>query len=147
MLTLKGSHHAESVRKRLAEKSKKAWKDGKLDNSRKYFFKNGQSSWNKGKSMHLSPGTEWKNGQIVGEKHPQWNGGVQITKDDGVYLWAGKNKRKRRARDVYEKAYGKIPHRRVIFHMNGDMNDDRPENLVAITRKELYNRNMLKRYE
>lgn len=109
-------------------------------------FKKGGTPWNKGlKSIHLNPDNEFKEDQYVGENHPSWKGGVQKTKNDGVYLWVGKNNRIRRARKVYEDTYGEIPIGYVIYHKDGDNSNDQPSNLVAISRAELVKRNAAKK--
>lgn len=101
-------------------------------------FKKGNTPWNKGKKgIHLSPETEFKKGQRAGDKNNTWKGGVQKPKNDCVYLYDGVGKRKRRPRAIYEEHFGKLPSNYVIFHKNGDKNDDRIENLEAITRAEL----------
>ena len=38
-------------------------------------FKKGNNPWNKGlKGIHLSPASEFKEGQFDKEKHPSWKG-------------------------------------------------------------------------
>jgi hypothetical protein len=109
-------------------------------------FKKGGIPWNKGLTkIHLSPETEFKEDQYVGENHPSWRGGVQINKNDGAYLWVGKNKRVRRARKVYEDTYGEIPRGYVIYHIDGNNLNDDPQNLEAISRAELVKRNASKK--
>ncbi|WP_410510104.1 HNH endonuclease signature motif containing protein [Methanosarcina hadiensis] len=109
-------------------------------------FKKGDTPWNKRlKGIHHSPETEFKEDQYVGENHPSWKGGVQINKNDCVYVWVGKNKRVRRARKVYEDTYGEIPRGYVIYHIDGNNLNDDPKNLEAISRAELVKRNASKR--
>jgi len=37
-------------------------------------------------------------------------------------------------REVYEKHNGPIPKGKIIHHLNGQHNDDRPDNLIALSR-------------
>lgn len=108
-------------------------------------FKPGHKPWNKNvKGIHLSRESEFKKGQIVGINHPSWAGGVQYVKNDCVHINLGPNKRGRRPRLVYERAYGKIPKGYVIWHKNGNKDDDRLENLSLISRAELLRLNSIK---
>ena len=115
-------------------------------------FKKGSVPHNKGKNLedYLTPEQieEIKKTQFTsenfGENHSCWKGGVQKMKDDCVHLWEGKNKRVRRPRKVYEDHYGKIPKGYVIYHIDGNKDNDDPENLEAIPRKELLRRNKKK---
>jgi hypothetical protein len=101
-------------------------------------FVKGMVTWNKGmKGLRYSPDTEFKAGEFVGESHPSWKGGIQITKNDCAYLWDGANKRKRRPRAIWEEHHGTLPDGMVIIHLNGDRYDDSISNLKAITRAEL----------
>lgn len=105
-------------------------------------FKKGHKTWNKGlKGLRVSPETEFKEGQIVGDKHPQWKGGINVMSKDCVHIWVGKETRVRRPRVVYERAYGKIPKGYVIYHKDGDRHNDDIDNLVAISRSELMKKN------
>jgi hypothetical protein len=70
---------------------------------------------NKGKKgIRLSPFTEFKEGELVGDKHPSWKGGVQYCKNDVVYLNTAPNERVRRPRKIYEDTYGIIPKGYII---------------------------------
>jgi hypothetical protein len=101
-------------------------------------FKKGNTPWNKDfKGLHLNPETEFREDKYVGDNHPSWKGGVQVSKKDGAYIWVGKNQRKRRSRKVYEDTYGEIPIGYVIYHKDGNNLNDHPSNLVAISRAEL----------
>ena len=108
-----------------------------MRNERGQFVKGG-TTWNKGKKgIRLSPSTEFKVGEKVGEEHPSWKGGVQIFKYDCAYLWDGVNKRKRRPKAIWEQHNGTLLDGMIIFHINGDKDDDDINNLKAITRAEL----------
>jgi hypothetical protein len=101
-------------------------------------FVKGFTPWNKGmKGLRVSPHSEFKVGEFVGESHPCWKGGVQINKKDCAYLWDGSNKRKRRPRAVWEQYNGTLPEGYVIIHLDRDKYNDDISNLKAITRKEL----------
>jgi hypothetical protein len=106
-------------------------------------FKPGSVPWNKGKKgLRVSPESEFKPGQLVGEGHPSWKGGVQQTKNDCTYLWDGANHRIRRPKKVYEDAYGPIPKGYIIIHLDGNKDNDSLSNLEAISRAELLRRNI-----
>lgn len=101
-------------------------------------FVKGLVTWNKGmKGFRPSPETEFKIGQLVGDIHPSWKGGVQTPKNDCAYLWDGANKRKRRPKAVWEEHYGTLPEGMVIIHLDRDKFNDDISNLKAITRAEL----------
>ena len=107
-------------------------------------FVAGANTWNKGiKGFRPSPETEFKVGELVGEEHPSWKGGVQVSKNDCTYLWDGANKRKRRPRAVWEEHNGTLPEGYVVIHRDMDAHNDDISNLKAITRAELlkHNRN------
>ena len=119
------------------------WKKGSRT---KTVFKKGHVTWNKNKKgIHLSPNSEFKPGQLTMNKHPSWKGGVQNIKKNVIHITVAPNTRARRPRLVWEESHGmKLPKKHIVFHKNGNNHDDRPENLEAITRKELYRRNLIK---
>jgi len=106
-------------------------------------FKKGMVPWNIGKKgFRPSKETEFKSGpEHTGESHPSWKGGVQKYKKDCVHLWGGNGKRLRRPKFVYEHYHGPIPKGYVIYHIDGDKNNDDINNLEAISRAELLKRN------
>lgn len=132
-----GSHHSETTREHLAEKSREAWKTGKLNAVTNPTFKKGHPTWNKGISIHLSPKSEWHEGDVAGSKHPFWKGGVTNSEKDCALLWNGANKRVRRPKMIYESHFGKLKHGYVIYHKDGNNKNDGINNLVAISRAEL----------
>ena len=108
-------------------------------------FIKGMMPWNKGKAgIHLSPETEFKKGQFVGENHPSWKGGIQKFKTDCAYVHTGANERVRRPKLIWEEHFGKLPKGYLIFHKDGDNKNDSIDNLEAITRAELLKRNRAK---
>lgn len=101
-------------------------------------FVKGADTWNKGlKGINLSPSTQFKVGELVGELHPSWKGGVQKNKVDCTYIWDGANKRKRRPRAVWEQHHGTLPEGYVVIHLDSDKDNDDISNLKAISRREL----------
>jgi len=100
-------------------------------------FKKGQKAWNKGIHVSLSPDSQWKKGDTAMQKHPQWKGGIQKPKNDCVHLTVCVGTRIRRPRFIYEKAHGNIPKGYIIYHKDGNMHNDHPANLIAISRAEL----------
>lgn len=110
-------------------------------------FVKGLKPWNKGmKGLRVSPHSEFKVGELVGEAHPSWKGGVQKPVNDCAYLWDGANKRIRRPRAIWEQHNGTLPEGYVIIHLDRDKYNDDISNLKAISRKELLeiNRNLKK---
>lgn len=109
-------------------------------------FKKGNVPWNKGlKGIHLSPKSEFKPGDRAGDKNNTWKGGIQNNKNDCVYLYKGVGKRVRRPRAVYEEFHGPLTKDYVIYHIDGNKNNDDIKNLEAITRVELLKRNLNKK--
>jgi hypothetical protein len=107
-------------------------------------FKKGNIPWNKGVYVRLSPKSEFKKGKTTLEDHPSWKGGVQFAKHDCVHLMLGTNKRVRRPKFIYEKVYGKIPKGDIIYHKDGNKDNDDIRNLICISRAELVKLNKLK---
>lgn len=136
---LKGTTHSTQTRAKISQNTRLAMKKPSIrKKTSKTWFKTGQSSWNKGLSIHLSPASEWKQGEHVGHESFGWKGGVQKPKNDCVHLWGGSGVRLRRPKQVFETFYNiKIPKGMVVYHLNGDRNDDRPENLMICTRATL----------
>jgi hypothetical protein len=98
-------------------------------------FKEGHIPWNKDlKGIHLSPTTEYKEGQTAGEKSNMWKGGVQHNAKDVVYLYDGVGKRIRRPKKVYEDAGNVVPKGWVVYHLDKVMTNDKIENLIAVPR-------------
>lgn len=69
-----------------------------------------------------------------GKKHWKFKG-YQKEKAGYILLYQGQGKYVRRSRLVWEQANGPIPEGSEVHHLNGIKNDDRPENLVALTKK------------
>ena len=74
------------------------------------------------------------------ENHPHWKGGLQKWKE-GMYVTIAPNKRVKRARLVWESVWGELPTGYVVYHLDGDKYNDDIDNLEAITRAELIERN------
>lgn len=106
-------------------------------------FNKGHVPFNKGKKLedYLPEETiekikltTFKPGERAGEKNNTWKGGVQIIKNDCVYLYTGVNQRVRSPKAVYEAAYGPVPKGWVLLHIDGDHHNDEIDNLIAIPR-------------
>jgi hypothetical protein len=140
----KGQHHSEETKRKISEIVLCGLEDGSIPHSTNTFEK-GCIPWNKGKEgIHLNPASEFKPGEKTMENHPSWKGGVQMMTHDCIMLTTAPNQRERRPRVIYEQEYGEIPHGCVIFHLDGDMHNDNPENLVAVTRAQLVKLNQEK---
>ena len=101
-------------------------------------YKKNNIPWNKGvKGIHLNPATEFKKGEMCGSDHYSWKGGLTRNVSDCHYQWNENGKRTRRPRDVFQAHCGSIPEGYVIYHLDGDMHNDVPSNLVAVQRKHL----------
>ena len=105
-------------------------------------FTSEQMKGNQFAKGNLPNKTSFKKGESVGGKHPQWKGGIQKHERDGVHLYTGyQKKRIRQSRVVYEARHGVIPKGWVIYHTDGNRFNDHIDNLEAISRGELMNRN------
>src|SRR5690606_28863109 len=95
------------------------------------------------KGARRSPATEFHSGQTPHNRLPV--GSVRIRKRRGrndqraFVKVAEPNVWRLRAHVVYEEAHGPIPTGKVIHHVNHDSLDDRPENLVALSRADHLN--------
>jgi len=109
-------------------------------------FLKGLVPWNKGKKdFRPSPETEFKSGpDHAGKNHPSWKGGEQKPKSDCTHVWSGVGERKRRPRAIWEHHNGSLPKGMIIYHLDGNKDNDAIDNLEAITRAELLKRNLKK---
>ena len=108
----------------------------------KGYFKKGHSTWNKG--IHHAPAGSEKGHfkpEHCMENSASWKGGVQHTKHDGAYIMLSSKVRARRSRLNYKNANGEIPKGFVIWHIDGDRDNDDIENLEAISRGTMMRRN------
>lgn len=104
-------------------------------------FMNGHKPWNKGlKGINLSPDTQFKPGCESNRKLPLGSVTVRHRKrEKHPRAWvkiAEPNVWRERARVVYEKKNGPVPRGFVIHHIDRDPLNDRPENLVAMSRRD-----------
>ena len=101
-------------------------------------FKKHHIPFNKGmRGIHLSPRTEFKKGINTGKAHPSWKGGIQQNKNDCVYLYKGVGKRVRRPVAVWTEHRGSVPVGFVVYHIDGNKNNDCINNLTIVSRSEL----------
>lgn len=142
----KGTHHSEETRLKISQNTKMAMMllpPLRRENFTAFQFKKGHKTWNEGiKGIHLNIKTEFKKDQFVGENSPSWKGGINVSKKDGTYIYAGKYKRIRQSRLIIKKKIGNLPRDSIVFHKNGNKFDDTIENLEVISRKELLKRNL-----
>ena len=107
------------------------------------FISGGEKGWFQ-KGKHISPKTEFKEGEQLGEDHPRWKGGIQVNHYGYIFIYQIKhpfrNKANyvRRSRLIMEEYLGRyltpeeqIHHRGVKHPMKSIKNrqDDRIENL------------------
>jgi flagellar basal body rod protein FlgC len=119
--------------------------------SRQCQFRNGISKEAKEKmsiakkGKHLSPKTEFKKGQNVGEKHPNWRGGIMHMTQGYICQYFPDHPNANKAGYVYqhrlimEKKLGRyLAKQEIVHHLNGVKNDNRPENLICIPNNSIH---------
>ena len=117
----------------------------------KGYYKKGNVPHNKGVKMdeYLSEEsiknvkkTQFKKGEEhEGPNHISWVDGLHHMTKDCVHVWTGNGTSVRRPKMVYEKHFGPIPKGYIIYHIDGNKDNDDPNNLEAISRAELLSRN------
>jgi hypothetical protein len=89
-----------------------------------------------------------KNYRRIGPNHNQWRGGVQVHQSGGyVYVYIAPRKHKLRSHVVVEEVIGRaVREEECVHHINGDRQDDRPENLMVMPKGEHIRMHQLMRY-
>lgn len=153
-----GSRHTLAVKKRISTKIKLLWKHGKL--SKAGCFKKGHTPWNVGVYCRLSPETEFQRGQ----HSPNFAGYGTIKKyyrsnrntievlttipakikipDGSVRGYHYSRHRTSMARFVWMKKHGKIKKKLIVYHKDGNAENNKLNNLILITRAELLEINL-----
>jgi hypothetical protein len=101
-------------------------------------FKAGHSPWNCGvKGLQLSPATQFKKGMESDRKELLGSVTIRIDKAGKPRAWVKTTDGwAPRAQCVYVAKHGPIPSGHIVHHKDGDSLNDRPSNLVALTRAE-----------
>lgn len=107
----------------------------------------GSIPWNKGKKNVYSPETMRKMRKNLWDKIPKgeqsrmWKGGRWQDKDGYIRVFIEKHPRLTTRRDIFEhiliveKKLGRyLKKGEVVHHINGIRNDNRPDNLIVISR-------------
>lgn len=78
--------------------------------------------------------------RYLGEKNPNWQGGRIVDNQGYAHVRvkpSGPNPYRREHHVVWEETHGKpLPKRWVVHHLNGVRDDNRPENLLGISRRD-----------
>ena len=107
-------------------------------------FKPGQTPHNKGKKQpeYMSDEalikvkqTQFKS--VEPANHPSFKTGITTPSKDCYLICAGKGKRVRKPKYIYEQHFGPIPAGYVIYHLDGNRYNDDINNLKCISRAEL----------
>lgn len=103
-------------------------------------FPRGHIPWNKNlRGLHLSPATEFVRGQRAHNKLPVGSTRIRTHRGETPRAWikvAEPNTWRPRAIVVWEKGNGPLPRGWIVHHRNRQSLDDRPSNLVALTRAQ-----------
>jgi hypothetical protein len=101
-------------------------------------FERGQTPWNLGLSVHLSPESEFKKGRIAPERLPVGTERIRLRRAHRrVFIKVSDpNKWKLRSVKRWEDANGPVPTGRIIHHEDRDTLNDELTNLACLTRAE-----------
>ena len=71
---------------------------------------------------------------VRGENNPSWNGGQFINAKGYTVIWQS-SRYIQESHIVWERTHGmKLPDNLILHHINGNTKDNRPSNLMAMTR-------------